>query len=341
MFPLPADTLWAMTFAAGAGAVASVFCLVRPWWARVLTFLLLAGLAIVLPWQLLVSDPPGDHEGLGALLATAVALPTLAAGAVWGLAAGWIIPRIASGLSAARYGTAAAIVVCLIPSIGVMGALLEDQRVPNAPCATVADLTLGDLSLTVPRAIGARSWSGRDDPAPDWTGHYRSTTRFKSDVADLCRRSDGGRQPLRVQNLAFAVADFRTSLPTLCAGVPSDAPPAACAAIEGDRIQNITLHAARERPADHIVGWLEGPAPPGIRTGGTPSAGHACQGVAGARTVDTCWLWRPVSTGSHERAGTLAVVRTRSNLAAAPEEALAEAEAALVFALLALKASEP
>ena len=134
------------------------------------------------------------------MILTGWTLGSVVAGGFWGLAARTLPGRT--------------MVLALLPAVLAAGWLLERQRVPDAACAPSVTFAVGDLLLSVPREMGARTVVAEGAQPQVWEGVYSDFPGAKPQVKRLCGVTRGTSGPVEVSHLWVAFHDFRD------AGVP-------------------------------------------------------------------------------------------------------------------------
>ena len=275
MLPLSEATVTYLLFAAIFGAVAAVVARGRP--IRLWAVAVLLVVSLAWPW------------GVAALLGLNRFLMQLAvyyglwslgvviAGLVWG----YVLRRFLPG----RAALAVALTLPLLP----IGWLLERQRVPDALCAERASFAVGDLVLTIPREIGARSRVGDDDPFQLWQGEYGAGVEAKSQVRALCRATDGGRKPVPVTQLSLPAGDFSRAVATDC--LAGRGATELCAASGRMALSVVQLHDRADGMPGLTLGLFD-PVPIRAAIAAGERQGWHCNEGGGIPGTRYCHLWQ-------------------------------------------------
>lgn len=281
MFPWHDDTAAFLALAVLGGMCALFASGRRRWRRRTCAALFLA--AAMWPWPLtLVTGLDGYvidaalYLGIGTVLAVVM-------GGICGLASRWITAKPARRA------------VAMLPALLAAGWVLERQRVPDAPCAERAVFRIGDLTVAVPRGMGAVSVHAGEAPAQAWQGSYSDWAGDKPAVRALCQATSGGRNAVKVSHLWLSVSGFRKHHSADCErGGPEGDLEGYCEAAARTRLTVVQLYARPDGlphpslshfPVETVVAALEG----------GEMAGFRCGAPAGAEQQRHCTIWQPLS----------------------------------------------
>ncbi|MGB3405873.1 MAG: hypothetical protein WBA67_00120 [Jannaschia sp.] len=230
----------------------------------------------------------------------------------------------------ARGSAGVLLMLVAVPSLGAAAYVLEDQRIPEAPCADRALFAIGDLTVAVPREVGARSMVAADGPDQVWQGEYGAWVGAKQEVRDLCRATDGGRESLRVVQLSIPVAKIRRQLASDCAAGTGTA--AVCAALERTELTILQMHDMPDGRPGLTLGLFDaGSIATAITSGET--RGIACSTGPAAPDERYCTIWQAGLSG------TLVLMAARLGPEQAGEDPAGDAAILLAAVLDALRAA--
>ena len=230
MLPLYEDSIFIL-IVLSLGGCAAIFAAKRGK-LRLRVYATVFFVALIWPWP--VAYILGlDHYTIvfafyiGVWTATALLI-----GTVWGLTA----RQLASQTTA--------LTLAFLPLLAGATFVLERQRVPDAPCAKRALFRIGDLSITVPREMGARSAVSSGAPEQVWDGIYSTWPGSKTDVRAFCIATDGGSNTAQVHHLWFSFSWFRRQNEAACElHAVSEGSRDYCAAIKRTQLTVVQLYA--------------------------------------------------------------------------------------------------
>lgn len=276
MFPLYEETL-IILFLLALGGVTAVFAGLR---GRVSASMVIGlfVLAVVWPWPIAAGLGLNHYTIRAALFFSFWTTTAVGAGILWGLIARRLRWR------------AAALMLALLPSVASAAYVLERQRIPAAACAEHATFAIGDLTVRIPRQMGASAQVSDGAPAQPWSGAYSAWTGAKADVRAFCAASRGGREPLPVSHLRFSYNDYRRSF----LDCEADTPSAICSAAGRIQLPVVQLYALADRLPGTSMGHFNQQQVTAAITAGARE-GTFCKPGTGAVEMYYCSVWMPLS----------------------------------------------
>jgi len=281
MFPWHEDTAAFLALAILGGMCALFASARRRWRWRPCAALCLV--AAIWPWPLTLAVGLDGYVIESALYLSIGTVLAVVMGGICGLGCRWIDAKSARRAAA------------ILPALLAAGWVLERQRVPDAPCAQRAVFRIGDQTLAIPRAMGARSVRAGDAPEQAWQGNYSDWTGDKPAVRALCQATSGGRNVMAVSHLWLSVSGFRKHHQADCErGGPPEKLAAYCEAVARTRLTVVQLYARPDGlphpslshfPVEAVVDALKGGEMAGVR----------CDSPVGADKQRHCTVWQPVS----------------------------------------------